>query len=259
MRIQQGPALIGAIAAAVPFGAFAFFLAPLLVVALAGATTVLGYVVGRLAVGSAAGEAARGVLIGVNAAANLALARWAYGALFGAPLGLVLGLTLATLVLLCAVRPIAASDGFQGVLGYLSVLMPMSWPIIGAGLLFLAVEAIGGLVGLIARVDFLKLKGASVDWKTGTFFVQGGLVGNLNFRHTAFNMGSVGFLDRAGSVAFMDHEAGHALNLAAFGSVFHLVGAADENLLGGHDAAFAEVLAESNNPSPQFTVLPMWR
>lgn len=258
MNVKQLPALIGALASAGVFGVIAFFVHPLVTLALASAMCLLGYLVARLAIGKAGGEVARGVLVGVNAAANFALARWLYGALLGEEIGLAVGAALAVVNLLCVVHAIAASDVFQALVGWLNLFMPMSWPIVAVGLAFVLFEALLGLFGLLFKSEFLKLKGTSVDWKTGTFYVKGGLVGNLNFRHTAFSMGTFGFIDRVGSVGYIEHEAGHALNLAAFGSVFHLVGAADENVLGGHNAALAEALAESNNPTPQFTILRMW-
>jgi hypothetical protein len=49
------------------------------------------------------------------------------------------------------------------------------------------------------------------------------------------------------------------LNLAAFGSLFHFLGAIDENVTGGHQNAYAERLAESNNPAPRWpNIIPMW-
>jgi hypothetical protein len=47
----------------------------------------------------------------------------------------------------------------------------------------------------------------------------------------------------------IEHEAGHALNLSAFGRVFHLVGLIDKMAINGTDA-HAEKFAEGNVPFP---------
>ncbi len=67
-------------------------------------------------------------------------------------------------------------------------------------------------------------------------------------------MGSFAFAKRdAPPDMHVEHEAGHTLNLAAFGSFFHFIGAIDENVTGGGARAFSERVAESNNPN---TVIP---
>lgn len=60
-------------------------------------------------------------------------------------------------------------------------------------------------------------------------------------------MGNFVFL-KPGSTA-EGHETGHPLNLAAYGWIFHFVGALDENVTGGDADAFAEHLADSHDPS----------
>ena len=50
----------------------------------------------------------------------------------------------------------------------------------------------------------------------------------------------------------LEHELGHTLNNAAFGSIWHVVGWIDENFVpkgGRGDKAYAERLAESHNPA----------
>ena len=56
----------------------------------------------------------------------------------------------------------------------------------------------------------------------------------------------------------MDHEAGHTLNLGAFGFVFHLVGAIDENATPRKSNALSERIAESNDTGTAGTNIPMW-
>jgi hypothetical protein len=116
----------------------------------------------------------------------------------------------------------------------------------------------------IGKVAFLKIDKIAVDWKTGTFFTVGGLAGNGNMRKgsTGFNMGNFAFLRSSAGAdpQLMEHEAGHGLNLAAFGFVFHFIGAVDENVTGGNENAYSEKFAESNVPST-FTrgpFLPIW-
>jgi hypothetical protein len=114
------------------------------------------------------------------------------------------------------------------------------------------------IVWLPFKKGYFRVLGLRLDWKTGTFFQKGGFISNLNYRNTAFNMGNFSFVDKGSEKGWhIEHEAGHALNLAAFGSVFHLIGALDENVLGRGNRAYAELLAESNS-SGGSDVIPMW-
>ena len=92
------------------------------------------------------------------------------------------------------------------------------------------------------KVAYLAIQNVDADWKTGTVFMKGGLIANLNHLDTAFNMGNFCFVDYLSTAWHKDHEAGHALNLAAFGSLFHLIGAFDENATPRGADAFAERL-----------------
>ena len=89
--------------------------------------------------------------------------------------------------------PISQSEIYQGVIGWANWLMPMSWLIVGLGILFLIVSGLLHLV-TIGRVPYLKIEKGDVDWKTGTFFIKGGLIANLNHLDTAFNMGNFSFV-----------------------------------------------------------------
>ena len=71
-------------------------------------------------------------------------------------------------------------------------------------------------------------------------------------------MGNFSFVDYKSSGWHMEHEAGHTLNLAAFGSVFHLIGALDENATTRGANAFSERLAESNSTGVRGSNIPMW-
>lgn len=198
------------------------------------------------------GQFLRGLLIGMNAGLN-------------GPLGLVIGF-------LAVVDGIAKNKGYQTILGWSNLLLPMSLLVDGIGSLFFVASGIGHFIGYeIFGSNFLQIKSLQLDTGTGTLFTVGGLVGNLaksNGQPTAFDMGNFAFvnsgqLDRPLSV-IKEHESGHTLNLGAFGSIFHLVGAIDENLTSAGASAYAERLAESHvplaheppsNPPPR---LSMW-
>ena len=230
--------------------------------ALGGALLVvlLGYVVANASGTSGVGEFVRGLLIGLNTALNVLLALAVYSALLGPAPGAGLAALLGVLNFLTAFDPVANNEVFQGLLGWANWLLPMSWLVVGLGLLFWVANTIGHAIGTwIFGSDFFRVKGVGADWKTGTFFMHGGWISNLNYLHTAFNMGCFAFVDRASAHWFIEHEAGHSLNLAAFGSLFHFLGAIDENVTGGHQNAYAERLAESNNPAPRWpNIIPMW-
>jgi hypothetical protein len=219
------------------------------------ATLPLYLVAGRTAsIDGVNAEFMPGLLIGVNAGLN---------AVFLAALIHPLTALLVVIVVPALIPAVARSDVYQAFLGWANFLYPMSWLVSGLGLVFMLVSAL--LFGVtIGRVNFLKITKVLVDWKTGTFFIVGGLAGNGNLREgsTGFNMGNFAFL-RASAGAdpqLIEHEAGHGLNLAAFGFVFHFIGAIDENVTGGNDKAYSERFAESNVPST-FTrgpTLPIW-
>ena len=98
-----------------------------------------------------------------------------------------------------------------------------------------------------------------MDWSTGSIDMKGGWLSNVNAIDTAYNLGNFTFVDINDTSAdwHLNHESGHNLNLAAFGSIFHLVGFIHEMGLGAGDSAFAEQLANSNDPSRSSSV-PVW-
>jgi hypothetical protein len=69
-------------------------------------------------------------------------------------------------------------------------------------------------------------------------------------------MGHFAFVYKDASSYYMDHETGHTLSLAAFGSIFHIVGFIDEMVSG--NSAYSEQLAEGHDPSGTGPTLPMW-
>ena len=262
--MKTGIAIVGALFASAVMAALKLLLQldvlnPLALGILAGVTLV-GYIVANLAAGSDFGEFMRGGLIGLNTVLNALLGMAIYGGLVGAQAGLIMALILAALNVLTVIGPVANNEVYQGVLGWVNWLLPMSWLVVGLGLLLFILNLLGHLIlGLIFKVDFFRIIGGAVDWKTGTFFTHGGFVSNLNPIDTAFNMGNFSYVDKVSHVLHIEHEAGHTLNLGAFGSVFHFIGAIDENVTGGGRNAFSERLAESNDPSTsQSNIIPMW-
>lgn len=264
MRLRSWIAFIGALAAIGIVATIGFTLGPGWIgAAIAAATAVVSYVVAAIAARSLSattgfGEFMRGWLVGLNAGLNTALVFVLLNAAAGTPAALAVGLGLGTVGLLTVFRPISQSEVYQGLLGYLNWVMPMSWLVVALGLLFYLFSLLLHAATL-GRVQYLRVQDFAADWKTGTLFMRGGLVANLNPIDTAFNMGNFSFVDMNSSGWHMEHEAGHTLNLAAFGSLFHLVGALDENATPRGANAFSERLAESNHSGASGSNIPMWR
>jgi hypothetical protein len=205
---------------------------------------------------SRAGEFMPGVLLGVNTGVN--------GVILGALFGPIVAVIICVLPALAVIEPVARSDIYQGFLGWGNLVLPMSWPIVALGLLFLIASAIGALINLGVKSNFLKIEHLTLHGTTGTVFQVGGLAGNANLSpgSTGYNMGSFAFLTsgHAATTYLYDHESGHTLNLGIWGTVVHLIGALDENVFGGGNGAYTELFAESNVPraSRHGPVFPMW-
>jgi hypothetical protein len=258
MALKTGFAFLGALA---PVGAIAAAYFGLgadwyLIALVAGAIALVSYIIAAVSAGSGFGEFMRGWLIGLNSALNAVLGFAVASKVGGAEIGWVVAGTLGAVNLLCLVAPVTQNGFFQGVVGWFNWVMPMSWPIVGLGIVLYMVSVL--LYGVsLGKVQYLRVQDFGADWKTGTVFMKGGLVANLNYLDTAFNMGNFAFVDYKSGAWHMDHEAGHTLNLAAFGFVFHLIGALDENVIRGADA-YAERLAESNSSGEGGSNIPMW-
>ncbi len=226
--------------------------------AIVGSVTLLSYIGAHFTVTTGFGEFMRGWLIGLNASLNGFLGAVVYSLLLG-PAGVAVGATLGVLNFVTVFPVISRSEVFQGFLGWLCLLQPMSYLVAGVGLFFYLTNLILHPIALITGTQYLRVLGMQVDWKTGTFFQRGGLFSNLNPEDTAYNMGSFSFVDKDSRTWHIHHEAGHTLNLATFGSLFHFIGAINENVTGAGANAFAERLAESNNPSTtQGNIIAMW-
>jgi hypothetical protein len=201
-------------------------------------------------------EVTRGTLIGVNAAINASVWVMIIDALSAAGPAAMVGGIVGGITLLGAIAPVSKAEVYQGLVGWLNWLLPMSWLIVCLGLLFLLGNLLGHAV-TGGKSAFMKVRSGSVDWATGTFFIKGGWISNLNPNHTAFNMGNFSFIDKSYASSPEAHEAGHTLNLAAFGWVFHLIGAIDEIVLRRQGNAYSERIAESNAHTGGSNI-PMW-
>ncbi|HEU5218624.1 MAG TPA: hypothetical protein VFU23_08190 [Gemmatimonadales bacterium] len=222
-----------------------------------GGVVLVAYLIGAVAIGNSGGEFFRGFLIGVNAATNWAIGMVVYPAIVGSAAGIAMAIGVGVTLLLSTVGVFSGNGVFQALLGYMNWILPASWLVVALGFLFFLGSLLGALAVGLPGVEFFKITKVVFDWTTGTLFLKGGWIANLNPLHTAFNMGNFAFVDQGYDDMAITHEAGHTLNLAAFGSVFHLIGAIDENVLRGENA-FSECLAESHVPGSGRPLLAMW-
>jgi RHS repeat-associated protein len=227
---------------------------------LIGAVIALGvlavsYVIASETAGTPFGDFMRGFLIGLNAGLNAVLASVIFGP--------VVGVTLGVINFLAAFDTVANSRAYQGILGWSSWLMPMSWLATGVGLVFFLLNVIP-VIFTGNQVEAVKIHSLSVDWKTGTIVMEGGWTFLSGFRG-GFNLGNLAYITPGSSVT--DHEVGHTLNVAAFGSIFHFIGAIDENAVQSNPSnAYAERLADSHDPNAssirqrhgEKEIIPMW-
>jgi RHS repeat-associated protein len=206
---------------------------------------------------SAFGQFMRGFMIGFNAGMNATIAT----ALFGP----VVGVTLGVINFLATFDGIARNPVYQGILGWSSWLMPMSWGATGLGLVFYVFNLVaagvtgnGSWWGAGAKIDKL-----AIDWKTGSIVMLGGVIHGP----TAFNSGNFVFMNPGyvnGSSpdqtynAVLAHETGHTLSVAAFGTAFDFADLLGENVFGGQDHDYGEEIAESHANRPGRPTIPMW-
>jgi hypothetical protein len=244
------------------------------------AVILIGYFAADVAWSNGFGEFMRGFLIGINSGLNFIIAYWLLLHFLGpaaapvpahpvaghpvphpaAPAGghgheIALGVAigLGVLNLSMVFSALTQNVVYKFLVGYvLNAVLPMSWLVTALGFVFFILNLLGGLCIGLPGVDFFKITGVGFNWGTGTFFTAGGLFSNTNPGGDggAYNMGYFAFVKKAdgdpGSY-LLGHESGHALNLAAFGSLFHLIGALEENFIPGNGAqAYSEKLAESN-------------
>ncbi len=220
---------------------------PVEAIAAAGLSAVLavviGYVIADRNRSNPYGPLGRGFLIGLSAGLNGVLLTWL--------IDWRMGVAGAAVNLAAAVPGLSALAAYRAVLGWSSWVLPMSWLATGVGLVFAGINGLSHLGGLIG-LNVPAVRRVRLDGRTGVVSIEGGAI--VPFRSRGFNLGSVTFV-RTGCEAVIPHEAGHALNVAAMGGIFHYVGAIDENvppLRRGQDA-YAEIVAESwgLRPAPQ--------
>ncbi|MBI5667522.1 MAG: hypothetical protein HZC41_05895 [Chloroflexi bacterium] len=258
-------------------GYFGFFFtrAPGLIVLIA---TIVIYIVTTISVQSNSGSESdftavmRGLLIGIGSALNGVLAFNIYSPAFGSDAaGIIIGLVLFVLGFISSIGDVSQSEVYQGIIGWLCWIAPMSWAVVGVGLVVLVISIVFGLIiGWPFNVHLFRIGGdptnshssirgkvAEANWSTGTFFLIGGIGSNLNYAGTAYNMGNIGFIHRRASGDYEEHESGHNLNLFVFGWIVHYIGAVDENIIGFRHLAFTEMCAESNDPGAS-DALEMW-
>jgi RHS repeat-associated protein len=254
--IAVGALVVAAFAAGAALGILA-------IAGVIGLVTV-SYLAASANPGTGFSEFMRGFMIGLNAGLNYTI----LSAMGLGPLGVAVGV----INFLAAFDSVAGNDVYQGILGWSNWLMPMSWFVVGIGLTFWLLNGLGHLLFWSVPslwgggIDRFRIEGMRVDWSTGTIATRGGFISDANAWDTAFNLGNFVYVDSqsfdaTGAPAWhMDHEAGHSLNLAAFGSVFHFVGWFDEmareNSSGTGENAFAEQAAESHTGAS--TTVPMW-
>jgi len=210
-------------------------------------------------------------------------------------IGLAFGILCGLVSFLAALTPDMtppANAALRFVIGWFAWILPMSWPVVMLGWIAFAVTV---LVHVALSLPFhpwapyFRIVNLTVWVPNGTLFLEGGVVANSWVQGAissrgAYDLGFVSFVHAqtiqfaalSGSIAVLTpdgltrdasaaeadslklHESGHNLNLAAFGSFFHLIDAVDENVVDRKADAYAERLAEDNDPTPAGPVLSQW-
>ncbi|MBI5115119.1 hypothetical protein HZA56_01455 [Candidatus Poribacteria bacterium] len=215
---------------------------------------------------SAFGQFVRGFMIGFNAGMN--------GVLAGAIFGPVVGVSIGVINFLATFDGIAQNSVYQGILGWTSWLMPMSWIATGLGLVFYAINlVVAGIT--FQQWEAAKIEKLAIDWKTGSIVMVGGLIRGP----TAFDMGNFVFMNSNHVGAYkvdstsreriyelnegkykeiLSHETGHTLSVAAFGTSFGICDLIGENIVGLGAKDYGERIAESHANRSGRPTIPMW-
>lgn len=206
------------------------------------------YLIGDRTAGTGSETTARRGLAVLNAGANAALL-----SSLGHP-----GTAVAAgaLGLAASYEEAAREPRIKTALGWTNWLLPMSWPVTLVGALAFAGDvAVHAATG--GRWEAARIRSVRFDRASGTVITEGGILVKPGFRG-GFNFGNFSFITPDAQVV-EDHETGHALNLAAFGWIFHLIGGFDRKLREDPATAYAERLAESNrSPSPRQDWVGQW-
>ena len=209
----------------------------------------VSYVIAANNTGNGWGEFFRGFMIGFNAGLNTAIAVGIFGPTIGIALGVI--------NFLAAFDSVAGNKVYQGILGWSSWLMPMSWLATGIGLIFFVINALAALFTLnmvsATHIDYIH-----IHWETGTIIMKGGWIGAMGGE--AFDVGNFAFINSNSPNPSDDveHETGHALNVAAFGSIFHLIPGVIEQQTSSDGESYSEHLAESHDPGAQHPASGTW-
>jgi hypothetical protein len=195
----------------------------------------------------------RGLMIGVTAGANFGI--WSLIIVPGPYIGLYVGI----LGFLTVFPPISRSGIHQGLLGWSSWLMPMSY-------LATAVGFVLFVINLPFAVAAFGLGAVRLDFLTGTVETAGGAIIGVTGFGGGFNLGNFTFIVPGppattpfGAPGLSAHETGHTLNVAALSAAFHWTNAIDENPpITRTTLAYGELTAESHFPRVPFLHVRVW-
>jgi hypothetical protein len=217
----------------------------------------------------------RGALIGMNACFTAMLTwvllPWLTQAIPGLGATMLLwsgvlgvaGFAVAVVNLLALNERICANRSYAAVLGWSSWIGAGSTLVNLIGLLFFVISIVASWFGSRLRLTF--------EWWTGSWVIHGGPL-HITPIPTAYNLGNFllvdprlnatspvflpGVVDDQGQIfdlvlsgtalGYTFHETGHTLNVAAFGSWFHLIGAIEENIPPGSIRGYSELLPEGH-------------
>jgi hypothetical protein len=131
--------------------------------------------------------------------------------------------------------------------------MPMSWLATGIGLaVFLINLIVAGVTwnGSWFGASWARIDDIHVHWETGAIIMKGGWI--QAHGGEAWDVGNFAFINHNSPNPADDelHETGHALNVAAFGSIFHLIPGVIEQQTSSDGESYSEHLAESHDPRP---------
>ena len=208
---------------------------------------------------------ARGFIIGLTASIN-----FTFWTIIAHP---VVGMVFAIIGLLAVIPAISRNFFYQGLLGWTSWLLPMSYLVTPLGILLFFVNLI------VTRVATGAFPGVLPDRTTGTIQTAGGTVVVFLFGITGgvfcgFNLGNFTFINfpacatspflvppvAPGTGGISTHETGHTLTVAVLGGFFGWINAYDESPLGigRFTRAYGEVIPESHFPRIGFFNVTEW-
>jgi|GEM_PF-2818921 len=207
---------------------------------------LLLYIAASRSIESHIGELLKGSIIGVNTSFNAYLLLL----LTGIP---YLSFFVFLYLFLSSSLTISRNPTYRIGLAWLNWFLPMSWLVSVPGILFFLINI---LVSPLSRwISFCKTQ-IQFHRRGSTFIMEGGLIHPLR-GFAGFNMANFVFINPRQQLV-VEHEVGHTLSVAAFGWLFHYIGAIDENYIQDRPhEAFAEYIADSHS-RPTHSVLSLW-